>query len=214
MDIRNILNAITELEAEVNTNSDISGEPAQLNEYDTPTLFKQNPITKNRTVTKNIPRHSREYQRKLPQLGGLPKNNPMVAGTAKDFDDKQFQTFMRKFAKASQYNRSMEMLKLMGDLVAVGDEKEELNTYLNLPHDIGGGRWNHIHMQLFDKFYPRVRDLYQKYAARYKAKRPKSTIPSEMPRYFDNIKKPWAFESYIQEYENILNEVITSTDRQ
>ena len=210
MDIRNILNAITEIEAEVNTNGDISGDPLQLNEYDTATLFKSQP--KSRQVIKAPARHSREYQRRLPSLTGLPKTTPTVASTASDFDDKKFQTFMRKFAKASQYARGNEMLKLMADLVASTDEKEEVDHYFSLPHDIGGGRWQHIHLALYDKFYPRVKNLYQKYAARYKAKHPKSTIPMELPRYFDNVKKPWAFESYLQEYENILNEIITSTD--
>lgn len=212
MDIRNILNAITEIEAEVNTNSDISGDPLQLNEYDTATLFKSQP--RPRQVIKTPARHNREYQRRLPSLTGLPKTNPTIASTASDFDDKKFQIFMRKFAKASQYARGNEMLKLMADLVASTDEKEEVEHYLSLPHDIGGGRWQNIHLALYDKFYPRVKDLYTKYAARYKAKHPKSTIPMELPRYFDSVKKPWAFESYVQEYENILDEIITSVDPQ
>ena len=213
MDMRSILSVINELEQDVKTNNDILGDPSQLNEYNTSTLFKGDPSVKNRNI-KPIPRHNREYQRSLPKMGALPKTNPMVAGTATDFDDKKFQVFMRKFAKASQYARANEMLKLMADLVASTDEKEELDHYLNLPHDVGAGRWNNIHLSLYDKFYPRVKDLYTKYAARYKAKHPKSNIPNEMPAYFDNVKKPWAYESYIQEFENTLNEIITSTNRQ
>lgn len=209
MDMRSILSVINELEQDVNINNDISGDPSQLNEYNTTPLFKQEPTVKNRNI-KQPPRHNREYQRSLPQMGALPKTNPTVASTASDFDDKQFQIFMRKFAKASQYNRGNEMLRLMGDLVASTDEKEELDHYLSLPHEVGGGRWQHIHMALYDKFYPRIKDLYAKYAARYKAKHPKANIPSELPRYFDSVKKPWAYESYIQEYENKLNEIINS----
>ena len=209
MDMRSILSVINELEEDVNLNGDISGDPSQLNEYNTSPLFKNDPLVKSRNI-KHTPRHNREYQRQLPKMGSLPRTNPTVASTASDFDDKKFQTFMRKFAKASQYARAHEMLKLMADLVASSDEKEELENYLNLPHDVGGGRWQHINLALYDKFYPRVKDLYAKYAARYKAKHPKSNIPPELPRYFDNIKKPWAYENYIQEYENILNEIIAS----
>ena len=209
MDMRSILSVINELEEDVNLNGDILGDPSQLNEYNNSTLFKGELPAKNVNI-KQPPRHRREYQRSLPKMGALPKTNPIVAGTAIEFDDKQFQNFMRKFAKASQYARANEMLKLMADLVASTDEKEEVENYLNLPHDIGGGRWNHLHLALYDKFYPRVQDLYTKYAARYKAKHPKSNIPAEMPRYFDSVKKPWAYENYIQEYENILNEIIIS----
>ena len=209
MDMRSILSVINELEEDVNLNGDNSGEPEHLNEYETSPLFKREPTVKSRNI-KQPPRHNREYQRTLPQMRSLPKTNPTVASTATDFDDKKFQSFMRKFAKASQYARGHEMLRLMADLVASSDEKEEVENYLSLPFDIGGGRWQHIHLALYDKFYPRVKDLYAKYAARYKAKHPKSNIPAELPRYFDNVKKPWAYENYIQEYENILNEIIIS----
>ena len=209
MDMRSILSVINELEEDVNLNGDVSGDSAPLNEYEMSPLFKREPVVKNRSI-KHTPRHNREYQRQLPQMRSLPKTNPTVASTASDFDDKKFQSFMRKFAKASQWARGHEMLKLMAELVASSDEKEEVEHYLSLPHDVGGGRWNNIHLALYDKFYPRVRDLYTKYAARYKAKHPKSNIPAEMPRYFDSVKKPWAYENYIQEYENILNEIIAS----
>lgn len=209
MDIRTILNAITEIETEVNTNSDVSGNPEQLNEFG---QFK--PQEPEQTPTDKTNVAQRQIARRLPGFRSFPKTNPTVASTATDFDDKQFQTFMRKFAKASQYARGNEMLKLMADLVASSDEKKELEHYLSLPHDVGGGRWQNIHLALYDKFYPRVKDLYTKYATRYKAKHPKSNIPAELPRYFEKVNKPWAYENYIQEYENTLNEIINSVTRQ
>ncbi len=192
MDMRSIIKVINDLEEDVNLNEDISGNPASLNEYGTATLFKQEPVMKNRP-TRQAPRHNREYQRRLPQLVGLPKTPKQ-----KDVD---MGKWMQKYGKLRQWAKGNDTLKLMADLVANSDEMEQVNAYLTTPHSENS--WREI-TRLADLLWPRVADRYERWALEYKAKHPKSKIPMKADRYFTISR----VEEYVMEFDNILSDLI------
>ena len=192
MDMRSILSVINELEQDVNLNNDISGDPLQLNEYNTATLFKQDPLVKNRNI-KQLPRHNREYQRRLPQLVGLP-----TTPKQKDVD---MGKWMQKYGKLRQWAKGKETIKLMADLVANSDEMEEVNQFVNSPGTEDS--WREA-TRLSDMLWPRVAEKYERWALEYKAKHPKSTIPMKADRFFTVTK----LEEYITEFNNILSDII------
>jgi hypothetical protein len=192
MDMRSIIKVINDLEEDVNLNEDISGNPASLNEYGTATLFKQEPVIKNRP-TRQAPRHNREYQRRLPQLVGLPKTPKQ-----KDVD---MGKWMQKYGKLRQWAKGNDTLKLMADLVANSDEMEQVNAYLTTPHSENS--WREI-TRLSDLLWPRVADKYERWALEYKAKHPKSKIPMKADRYFTISR----VEEYVMEFDNILSDLI------
>lgn len=190
--MRSIIKVINDLEEDVNLNEDISGNPASLNEYGTATLFKQEPVIKNRP-TRQAPRHNREYQRRLPQLVGLPKTPKQ-----KDVD---MGKWMQKYGKLRQWAKGNDTLKLMADLVANSDEMEQVNAYLTTPHSENS--WREI-TRLSDLLWPRVADKYERWALEYKAKHPKSKIPMKADRYFTISR----VEEYVMEFDNILSDLI------
>ena len=192
MDMRSILSVINDLEQDVNLNNDISGDPLQLNEYNTATLFKQDPLVKNRNI-KQLPRHNREYQRRLPQMVGLP-----TTPKQKDVD---MGKWMQKYGKLRQWAKGNDTLKLMADLVANSDEMEQVKNYLTSSHSENS--WREI-TRLSDMLWPRVADKYERWALEYKAKHPKSKIPMKADRYFTVTR----VEEYVMEFDNILSDLI------
>lgn len=192
MDMRSIIKVINDLEENVNTNLDIMGNPASLNEYGTATLFKQEPVIKNRP-TRQAPRHNREYQRRLPQLVGLP--------TTPKQTDIDMGKWMQKYGKLRQWAKGKETIKLMADLVANSDEMEEVNAFMN---SAGGEDGWRTATRLSDLFWPRIADKYEKWALGYKAKHPKSKIPMKADRYFTISR----VEEYVMEFDNILSDLI------
>jgi hypothetical protein len=192
MDMRSILSVINDLEQDVNLNNDISGDPLQLNEYNTATLFKQDPLVKNRNI-KQLPRHNREYQRRLPQMVGLP-----TTPKQKDID---MGKWMQKYGKLRQWAKGNDTLKLMADLVANSDEMEQVKNYLTSSHSENS--WREI-TRLSDMLWPRVADKYERWALEYKAKHPKSKIPMKADRYFTVTR----VEEYVMEFDNILSDLI------
>ena len=187
MDMRSIIKVINDLEGNVNTNGDISGNPAQLNEYDTATLFKSEPPLKNRNI-KHLPRHNRQFQRRLPQMVGLP--------TTPKQKDTDMGKWMQKYGKLRQWAKSKETLLHMANLVANSDEMAEVNKLLTSP---SADNWRET-SRLSDIFWPRIADKYERWALEYKAKHPKSQIPMKANRYFTISK----LEEYIMEFESML----------
>ncbi len=192
MDMRSILKVINELEEDVNLNEDISGNPMPLDEYEMSPLFKRELPSKKFNI-KQKPRHNREYQRRLPQMVGLP-----TTPKQKDVD---MGKWMQKYGKLRQWAKGNDTLKLMADLVANSDEMEQVNAYLtSRPSE---NSWREL-TRLSDMLWPRVADKYERWALEYKAKHPKSKIPMKADRYFTVTK----VEEYVMEFDNILSELI------
>lgn len=191
MDMRNILNVINEIEQDVNANGNISGDPTPLNEYEMSPLFKREPPVKNRNI-KQLPRHNRQFQRRLPQMVGLP--------TTPKQKDTDMGKWMQKYGKLRQWAKGKETLLHMANLVANSDEMAEVNNLLTNP---SADNWREI-TRLSDVFWPRIADKYERWALEYKAIHPKSQIPMKADRYFTISK----LEEYITEFENILADLI------
>jgi hypothetical protein len=192
MDMRSIIKVINDLEEDVNLNEDISGNSMPLDEYEMSPLFKRELPTKKLNI-KQPPRHNREYQRRLPQMVGLP-----TTPKQKDVD---MGKWMQKYGKLRQWAKGNDTLKLMADLVANSDEMEQVKNYLTSSHSENS--WREI-TRLSDMLWPRVADKYERWALEYKAKHPKSKIPMKADRYFTVTR----VEEYVMEFDNILSDLI------
>lgn len=192
MDMRSIIKVINDLEEDVNLNEDVSGNPVPLDEYEMSPLFKRELPAKKLNI-KQPPRHNREYQRRLPQMVGLPKT-PKQKGV-------DMGKWMQKYGKLRQWAKGNDILKFMAELVANSDEMERVNQYLSSPYNKDSSLELN---KLTDMFWPRVADKYERWALEYKAKHPKSKVPMKADRYFtiDRV------EEYVTEFDNLLSELI------